>query len=319
MEITAKTLAEVLGGEVVGNPEEKVSSPARIEQGKKGDICFFANPKYERYIYDTKASVLLVNKSFVPKKEIPATLIKVDDAYESVARLLEYFSSLKKTKPRGNRLWARFNCFSTVVACSARIGRGTHIYPNVYIGPKVRIGKNCLIYPGVRICHDCVVGDNCILQANVVVGGDGFGFAPEADGSYRKIPQTGNVIIEDNVEIGALTSIDRATMGSTIIRKGVKIDDLCMVAHNVEIGENTVMAAQSGIAGSTKIGKGCVIGGKVGIQGHLTIADGTKIAGGSGVMGSIKKEGTSIMGSPAFDYHQFMRAYAMFKNAPLGK
>lgn len=319
MEITAKTIAEYLGGEVVGNPEEKVSSPARIEQGKKGNICFFANPKYEHYIYDTKASVLLVNKSFVPKKEIPATLIKVDDAYASVAKLLEFFSSLKKTKVRGNRLHARFNCFSTSIACSARIGRGTHIYPNVYIGPKVRIGRNCIFYPGVRIYHGCVIGNNCVFHANVVIGGDGFGFAPTEDGSYKKIPQLGNVVIEDDVEIGACSSVDRATMGSTILRKGVKLDDLCMVAHNVEVGENTVMAAQSGIAGSTKVGKGCVIGGKVGIAGHITIADGTKIAGGSGVMGSIKEPGTLIMGSPAFDYHQYMRAYAIFKNAPLKK
>lgn len=319
MEITAQTIADLLGGEVEGNPQEKVAAPARIEQGKRGNICFFANPKYERYIYETKASVLIVNRSFVPKREIPATLIKVDDAYASVAILLRWFDALGNSKVRGNRFHARFNCFSDSIALSASLGRGTHIYPNVYIGAKVRVGRNCIIYPGVRIYRDCEIGDNCIIHANAVIGADGFGFAPAPDGSYSKIPQLGNVVIESDVEIGACTTVDRATMGSTIIRRGVKIDDHCMVAHNVEIGENTVMAAQSGIAGSTKVGKGCVIAGKVGIAGHLTIADGTKIAADSGVLGSIREPGTNVMGSPAFDYHQYMRAYAIFKNSPLKK
>lgn len=319
MEITAQTIADLLGGEVEGNPQEKVVAPARIEQGKKGNICFFANPKYERYIYETKASVLIVNRSFEPKREIPATLIKVDDAYASVAIFLRWFDALGSSKVRGNRFHARFNCFSDSIASSASLGRGTHIYPNVYIGPKVKVGRNCIIYPGVRIYRDCEIGDNCIIHANAVIGADGFGFAPAPDGSYSKIPQLGNVVIESDVEIGACTTVDRATMGSTIIRRGVKIDDHCMVAHNVEIGENTIMAAQSGIAGSTKVGKGCVIAGKVGIAGHLTIADGTRIAADSGVMGSIREQGTSVMGSPAFDYHQYMRAYAIFKNSPLKK
>ena len=317
MEITAKTIAELLSGDIVGNPDEKVTSPARIEQGRKGNICFFANPKYEHYIYDTKASVLLVNRSFVPKGEIPATLIKVDDAYAAVAVLLDFFNSLRRSKVRGNRFFARFLSPSTHIALSARIGRGTHIHPNVYVGPGVKIGKNCVLNPGVRIYHDCVIGDNCVFHSNTVIGGDGFGFAPTQDGSYRKIPQLGNVIVEDNVEIGSCTTVDRATMGSTIIRRGVKIDNLCMVAHNVEIGENTVMAAQSGIAGSTKIGKCCVIGGKAGVVGHISVADGTKIAGGSNLMGSVKKPGSELMGYIAMDYRQFMRAYALFKNAPL--
>lgn len=319
MEITVKAIADYLGGEIVGNPDTVITAPARIEQGKKGSICFFANPKYEHYIYETKASALLINKSFEPKSEIPAVLIKVDDAYASVAKLLEYFNSLKKTKLRGNRFHARFNSFSTTVACSAKIGRGTHIFPHVYIGPRVKIGKNCIIYPGVRIYHDCVIGDNCVFHANTVIGGDGFGFAPTDDGSYKKIPQLGNVIIEDDVEIGSCSTVDRATMGSTIIHKGVKIDNLCMIAHNVEIGENTVMAAQSGIAGSAKVGKRCVIGGQAGIQGHISIADDTKIAGGSGIMGNIKVPGSQMMGRPAFEYRQYMRAYALFKNAPLNK
>lgn len=319
MEITAQMIADMLGGEVSGNPHEKVSAPSRIEQGKRGDICFLANPKYEHYIYDTKASVLIVNRSFVPKREIPATLILVDDAYASVAKLLDYFNSLRRTKLRGNRFHARYNCFSNNIASSASIGRGTHIFPNVYMGPKVKVGRDCIIYPGVRIYRDCEIGDRCIIHANAVIGSDGFGFAPQPDGSYSKIPQTGKVVIESDVEIGACTTIDRATMGSTIIRRGVKIDNQCMVAHNVEIGPDTVMAAQSGIAGSTKVGARCVIGGKVGIAGHLVIADGTKIAADSGVMGSIKEPGATLMGSPAFDYHQYMRAYALFKNAPLKK
>lgn len=253
MEITAKTLAEVLGGEVVGDPSVTVSGPARIEQGRKGTICFYANPKYEHYVYQTKADILLVNRDFEPKSPIAATLIKVDDAYASVAKLLSYFSSLKKRRLRGNRLAARLS-LRTSVSASARIGKGTHIFPQVYVGPRVKIGSNCILYPGVRIYHDCVIGDNCILHGNAVIGADGFGFAPVEDGSYEKIPQLGNVVLEDDVEIGACTTVDRATMGSTVVRRGVKIDNLCQVAHNVEMGSDTVMAALSGIAGSAKVG-----------------------------------------------------------------
>jgi len=315
MEVTAQTIADLLGGIIDGDSNVIVTGPARIEFAKPGDVCFFANPKYEHYIYDTKASVLLINKSFVPKRQIPATLIRVDDAYSSIPVLLEYFNSLKRSKKRGNRILARLNP-SVSIACSARIGKGTHMYPQVYVGPNVRIGRNCIIYPGVRIYHDCVIGDNCIIHANVVIGADGFGFAPMEDGSYRKIPQTGNVVIGNNVELGAGCTIDRATMESTIIRDGVKLDDQCMVAHNVEIGENTVMAAQGAIAGSTKIGKNCIFGGKCAIAGHITIADHTSLAGASGILGNVREPGQSLMGTPAFEYHQYMRAYAMFKNAP---
>lgn len=318
MTVTAKTLAELLGGEISGDPEVVVTSPARIEYAKKGNICFFANPKYEKYIYDTKASILLVNRSFIPKADIPATLIKVEDAYSCVPVLLEYFSSLRKSARKGNRFVARLCCIRTYfIAASARIGRGTHIYPQVYIGKKVRIGKKCIIYPGVKIYDGCEVGDNCIIHANTVIGADGFGFAPLEDGTYRKIPQLGNVIIGNNVELGACCTIDRATMGSTIIHDGVKLDDQCMIAHNVEVGENTVMAAQCAIAGSAKIGKHCIFGGKSAVAGHVTIADNTSLAGDSAILGNVKEEGKSLMGSPAFDYHQFMRAYALFKNAPL--
>ena len=313
--VTAQILADVLGGELVGNPSAEVSGPARIEYARGGNICFYANPKYEKYIYDTKASVLLVCKNFAPKRELPdtLTLIKVDDAYAAVPVLLEYFNKLRSGRLHGNRLVARLR---GGIALSARIGRGTHIFPGVYIGPGCRIGRGCILYPGVRIYHGCTVGDGCIIHANAVIGADGFGFAPLEDGSYRKIPQTGNVVLEDNVEIGASTCIDRATMGSTLIHRGVKIDDLCMIAHNVEIGADTVMAAQSGIAGSTHIGARCVIAGKVGIAGHLKIADCTTICAGSGVQGSVRESGKVLMGYPAFDYHKYMRAYAIFKNAP---
>ena len=314
MEITAQTLADLLGGEIVGDPRTVVTGPARIEQGRKGDVCFLANPKYEHYIYDTKASVLLVNKSFVPSAPVPATLIKVDDAYRAVSVLLDFFSRQKHARKRGNRLWARLSLRRSV-ACSARIGKGTYVYPQVYLGPHVKVGKNCILYPGVRIYHDCVIGDNCILHAGVVIGADGFGFAPLEDGSYRKIQQLGNVVIEDDVEIGANSTVDRATMGSTIVRKGVKIDNLCQVAHNVEVGQNTVMAALAGIAGSARIGAHCMIGGQSGVAGHVTVADGTVLAGQSGIIGNIRKPGTSLMGYPAIEYGTYMRAYAKFKRS----
>lgn len=313
MKTTVQNLAQMLDGEVVGDPQTVVSAAARIECGKPGDVCFLANPKYEKYAYSTKASALVVGRDFVPKQDISAVLIKVDDAYAAVPVMLSLFGRGRKLG--AGRLAARLSC-STSIARSARIGKGTRIFPQVYLGPEVRIGRGCIIYPGVKIYQGCTVGDNCIIHANAVIGADGFGFAPLEDGTYRKIPQTGNVVIEDDVEIGACTTIDRATMGSTIIRRGVKIDDQCMVAHNVEIGENTVMAALSGIAGSTKVGKHCVIAGMVGIAGHLTIADNTTIAADSGVQGSIRTPGGTYMGSPAFDYHKFMRAYALFKNAP---
>ena len=314
MEITAQTLAELLGGELVGDPQVVVVRPARIEQARPGDICFFANPKYEHYIYETKASVLLVNKSFEPKRPIPCTQIRVENAYESVSVLLDFFSRQRHAQKKGNRLWARLSLRRSV-ACSARIGKGTHIYPQVYVGPRVKVGKNCILYPGVRIYHDCVIGDNCILHAGVVIGADGFGFAPQKDGSYHKIQQLGNVVIEDDVEIGANATVDRATMGSTLVRKGVKIDNLCQVAHNVEVGENTVMAAMTGIAGSTRIGQNCVFGGQSGVVGHITVADHTTLAAQSGIIAAVRKPGTTLVGYPALEYGTFMRAYAKFRSS----
>lgn len=312
MKITAKDIAEHLGGTIEGNPDTVVSSPARIEYGKSGSICFLANPKYEHYVYTSKAGVILVNRTFQPKQAVSATLIRVDDAYKAVADLLGWWSGLKKSPRGGNRL-QRFFDYTVRIACSARIGRGTRIYSQVYVGPRVKIGRGCIIYPGVKIYHDCTIGDNVIIHANAVIGADGFGFAPCPDGTYKKIPQTGNVVIEDNVEIGANSTVDRATMGSTVIGKGVKIDNLCQVAHNVEIGDNTVMAALSGIAGSSKIGRHCVIGGQSGVIGHVELADNTTIAARTGVIGNVRKEGTTLLGFPAIDPKEYMRAYAVFR------
>ena len=329
MKFTAREIAEHLGGEVIGEPDVLVDSPARIEYGKKGDICFFANPKYEKYLYSTKASIVLVNRSFTPKEAVSATMIAVDDAYQAVADLLEWFSSQKRARRKGNRLAQLLRCRSvkgkighrtyigtqTVVERGATVGRDCQIYPQVFIGENVSIGDNVTIYPGVRIYHDCVIGSNCILHSGCVIGADGFGFAPRQDGTYKKIRQTGNVVIEDDVEIGANTCIDRATMGSTIIRRGVKLDDLIMVAHNVEIGADTVIAAQTGIAGSTHIGEHCVFGGQTGIGGHITIAPNTTFAAKTGLMKDWKTPGQSLMGYPAMTYMQYMRAYSAFKRS----
>lgn len=314
MEITAQTLAELLDGELVGDPNVVVVRPARIEQARPGDVCFFANPKYEHYIYETKASVLLVNKSFEPKQPVPCTQIRVENAYASVSVLLDFFNRLRHAQKKGNRLWARLSLRRSV-AYSARIGKGTYLYPQVYLGPRVKVGKNCILYPGVRIYHDCVIGDNCILHAGAVIGSDGFGFAPQPDGSYHKIQQLGNVVIEDDVEIGANAAVDRSTMGSTIIHKGVKLDNLCHIAHNVEVGANTVMAAMTGIAGSTRIGTHCTFGGQSGAVGHIEVADNTTVGAQSGVIASVRKPGTTLVGYPALEYGTFMRAYAKFRSS----
>lgn len=310
--VSAQDIATRLGGELVGNPDVTVSAPARIESGRPGTVCFYANPKYERYVYGCKADVLIVNRTFVPRQPVSATLVKVDDAYAAVAELLVWFEQLRRSRPRGNRFLSRLSLRRSI-APSARIGRGTCIFPQVYIGARVRIGRDCILYPGVRIYHDCVIGNGCILHANAVIGADGFGFAPTADGSYKKIPQTGNVVLEDDVEIGACTTVDRATMGSTVIRRGVKLDNLCQVAHNVEVGPDTVMAAQSGIAGSAKIGQGCIIGGQSGVTGHVSVAGHTTIAARTGVIGNVRKEGEVLLGYPAIDHKTYMRAYARFK------
>lgn len=329
MKLSARQIAEHLGGDIIGNPDVQVTSPARIEYGRSGNICFLANPKYEKYLYSTGAGIVLVNRSFTPKEPVKATMIAVDDAYQAVADLLDYFSSLKKSRKRGSWLFniLRFNSIRgragrgtyigefTVVERKARIGRDCQIHPQVYIGTNVRIGDNVTIYPGVKIYHDCVIGNNCILHAGCVIGADGFGFAPREDGSYKKIQQTGNVVLEDDVELGANTCIDRATMGSTIIHKGVKLDDLVMIAHNVEIDANTVMAAMCGVAGSTHIGEHCTFGGQCGIGGHIYIAPNTTLAAKTGLMRDWKTPGDNLMGYPAMHYMQYMRAYSAFKKS----
>ena len=326
MEFKAKEIAEILGGTVDGNPEATVTTFARIESGKPGSICFFANPKYEQYVYTCKADIIIVNNTFEPKEPVSATLLRVEDSYAAVAALLDYVTAKKRSfkRYRGCRSsikWSSKIGRKVYVGDFAYIGRKavigdyTKIYEHVYIGDDVKIGSNCIIYPGVKIYPGMEIGNNVIIHANAVIGADGFGFAPLEDGTWKKIEHTGNVIIEDYVEIGANTCIDKSQMGSTIIRKGAKIDDLCMIAHNVEVGRNTVMASMTGIAGSTKIGEHCIFAGQVGVAGHITIADNTTIAAQSGIMGSIKTSGQTLMGSPAISYRQYLRSYAAFKNS----
>ena len=326
MEFTAKQLAQVLHGTVDGDPQTKVSDIAKIEHGKPGQLCFYANPKYEQYVYTCQASILLVNKDFEPKEKLQATLVRVDDTYSALATLLKYVSARKRTdrRHRGFRsswfLTTRFGKkvylgSHSYVGHHAVVGDYTKIFENVYIGDETKIGKHCIIYPGVVIYPGMIIGDNVIIHANAVIGSDGFGNAPQPDGSWEKIEHLGNVIIGDNCEIGAGTTIDRAEFESTILGKGVKIDNLCQIAHNVEIGDNTVMAAQCGIAGSTKIGKNCVLAGQVGVAGHLKIADNTTLAAQTGVIGNVRKEGQVLFGSPALPIRTFLKSYAKFKQA----
>ncbi|OFY38680.1 MAG: UDP-3-O-(3-hydroxymyristoyl)glucosamine N-acyltransferase [Bacteroidetes bacterium GWF2_40_14] len=325
MEIKAQTIADLLNGEIIGDSETKVSTITKIEQGKRGSICFYANPQYEKYLYNSKASIILINRDFEPSSKLPSPcIIKVDNAYQAMPLLLDLFNTVKAKSKRGRGFFTKISWSAKIgkgayvgshsyVGKHAIIGKGSQIYPHSYIGDSVIIGENTIINPGVKIYPACKIGSNCIIHANVVIGADGFGFAPSANGVYKKIPQIGNVIIEDDCEIGANTTIDRATMGSTIIRRGVKLDNLIQIAHNVEVGENTVMAAQVGIAGSTTIGKNCRIGGQVGIADHVHIADNTIIVSQAGVMSSIKEEGRVVAGTPAFDYKDYIKAYAIFR------
>ncbi|MBO5418564.1 MAG: UDP-3-O-(3-hydroxymyristoyl)glucosamine N-acyltransferase [Bacteroidales bacterium] len=326
MEFKAKEIAEILGGTVDGNPDATVSTFARIESGKPGAICFFANPKYEHYVYECKADIIIVNKTFEPQKAVSATMVRVDDAYAAVASLLDYVTAKKRSYRRYRGLRSRIRWSSKIgrkvyvgdfayVGRRAVIGDYTKIYEHVYVGDDVRIGKNCIIYPGVRIYPGMVIGDNVIIHSNAVIGADGFGFAPLEDGTWKKIEHTGNVIIEDDVEIGANTCVDKSQMGSTVIRKGVKLDNLCQIAHNVEVGPNTVMAAMVGVAGSSKIGEHCILGGQVGIAGHLTVADNTSFGAQAGLISNVKKPGQAYLGTPAIPYMDYMRSYAVFKKA----
>jgi len=326
MNFTAAVIAEFLKGRVEGDPQASVNDVSKIEQGKTGTLSFLANPKYEEYIYKTKSTIVIVNEDYKARQEIGATLIRVKNAYESFAELLRLYEQSKPKKSGISKLASIDQSATlgkdlyvgefTVIHENVTIGKEVRIYPQVYIGDNVTIGEGTLIHPGVRIYEGCEIGANCVIHSGAVIGGDGFGFAPNQENNYEKVPQMGNVIIEDHVEIGANTTIDRATMGSTIIRKGVKLDNLIMIAHNVEVGENTVMAAQTGVSGSTKIGKNCMFGGQVGIVGHLNIADGVKIGAQSGIQKNIRKEGHAVQGSPALDFSYWQRCYVVFKNLP---
>ncbi len=325
MEFTAQLIANYLKGEIVGNPEETVHDISRIEEGKKGTLAFLANPKYEKYLYETQASIVLINKNLHIDKKVNATLIKVDDAYQAFAALLNlYTSSLPQKKGTDAQSYIHetakvgTDCYIGAFAFigeKAVIGNNVKIYPQVYIGDNVSVGDNTTLYPGVKIYKDCIIGKNCILHASAVVGSDGFGFAP-GEGVYQKIPQLGNVIIEDNVEIGSNTSIDRATMGSTIIHKGTKLDNLIQIAHNVEIGENTVICGQSGVAGSTKVGNNVMIGAQAGVVGHITVADEVKIGAQSGVSHSLTNKGEIVLGSPAYNIRETKKSLIIIKRLP---
>ncbi len=326
MQISATELSQLLDGTVEGDPTVTVSAPSKIEEGTPGTISFLANPKYESYAYQTQASILLVSKNFQPSHPITATLIRVENVYAAISFLLEKFDQ-KPQPASGIATQAAIHeevemgentsvGIYSVIESGVSIGADTIIYPQVYVGKDVKIGKNVILYPGVKIYHGCEIGDHCILHANVVIGSDGFGFLPDQDGNFKKIPQIGNVILENNVEIGANTVIDRATMGSTVLKAGVKLDNLIQIAHNVEVGENTAIAAQAGIAGSTKIGKNCLIGGQAGFVGHIKVADGSKVQAQSGVAASIKEPGKAVYGSPALPYGDYLKAYAVFKQLP---
>ncbi len=325
MKFTAAQIAGILEGEVVGDPNAEVYKLSKIEEGTAGSLTFLANPKYTNFIYTTQATITIVNTTFVPEQDITTTLIKVEDAYQSFSKLLEYYNQVKLMKSGieqpsvisegvtyGPDLYLGSFCY---IGKNVTIGKNVKIYPNSFIGDNVIIGDNCVFFAGVRIYSETLIGSNCTLHSGTIIGSDGFGFAPQDDGTYKKVPQIGNVIIEDDVEIGACSTVDRATLGATIIRKGVKLDNHIQVAHNVEIGSNTVIASQTGIAGSTKIGKNCMIGGQVGFAGHLVIGDHVKIQGQSGITRNLS-DGETVQGTPAITYGDYSKSYVHFKNLP---
>jgi UDP-3-O-[3-hydroxymyristoyl] glucosamine N-acyltransferase len=323
MKFTAGQIAGILEGELEGNPNVTVSKLAKIEEGEKGSLTFLANPKYTPHIYTTKSSVTIVNRNFIAEHDLTTTLIKVDDAYESFSKLLSYYNQVKNIKTgietpsfiSASAIYG-IDCYIGAFAYigeNTKLGNQVKIYPNAYIGDNVLIGDNVVVYAGAKIYSESVIGNNCVIHSGAIVGSDGFGFAPSSNGEFNKIPQTGNVILEDNVDVGAGTTIDRATLGSTILRKGVKLDNQIQIAHNVEIGEHTVIAAQTGVAGSAKIGKHCMIGGQVGIVGHITIGDHVRIQAQSGIGRNIKN-GEIIQGSPALTYGDYNKSYVHFKN-----
>ncbi|NRB84892.1 MAG: UDP-3-O-(3-hydroxymyristoyl)glucosamine N-acyltransferase [Winogradskyella sp.] len=325
MKFTAEQIAGILEGKIVGNPNIEVSKLAKIEEGTEGSLTFLANPKYKSYIYTTKASITIVNSDFQPEEELATTLIKVDDAYGAFTKLLEYYNQIKLNKsgieqPSSISDSAKIGegiyigAF-TYIGDNVTIGNNVKIFPNSYIGDNVAIGDNSIVFSGAKVYSDCVIGSSCVINSGAIIGADGFGFAPNDKGEYSKVPQIGNVIIEDFVDIGAGTTIDRATLGSTVIRRGVKLDNQIQIAHNVEIGKNTVIAAQTGVAGSTKIGENCQIGGQVGIVGHITIGNNVKIQAQSGI-GRHVKDNEVLQGSPALTYGDYNKSYVYFKNLP---
>jgi len=325
MKFKAIQIAEILEGVVVGDENVEVHKLSKIEEGEKGSLTFLSNPKYTQFIYTTNASIAIVNNDFIPESEIETTLIKVPDAYKAFSKLLEFYNQAKLNKSGietpsfiaenatiGEDIYLGAFAY---ISNNVKIGNNVKIYPNVYIDENVKIGDNTIVFSGSKIMSDTVIGENCIINAGAVIGADGFGFAPNEEGVFSKIPQIGNVIIEDNVDIGAATTIDRATLGATIIRKGVKLDNQIQVGHNVEIGKNTVIAAQTGIAGSSKIGENCMFGGQVGIAGHLVIGNNVRIQAQSGIGRNIK-DNEVIQGSPAFGYSDWNKSYVYFKNLP---
>jgi len=325
MEFTAEQIAGILDGEIQGDPEAKVSKLAKIEEGVDGALTFLANPKYTPHIYTTQASVTIVNRDFVPEKEIKTTLIKVDDAYKSFSKLLEYYNQVKNNKvgienpsfksdtaSHGENVY--LGAFS-YLGENVVLGENVKIYPHAYIGDNTTIGNDVTIFSGAKIYSDTEIGNNCVINSGAIVGVDGFGYAPDENGEFQKIPHIGNVILEDNVEVGAAATIDRATLGATIIRRGVKLDNQVHIAHNVEIGSHTVIAAQTGIAGSTKIGKYCLFGGQVGVAGHMTIGNKVRVQAQTGI-GHRVKDGEKLYGSPAIDYGNYVKSYVHFKNLP---
>ncbi|MFP4846787.1 UDP-3-O-(3-hydroxymyristoyl)glucosamine N-acyltransferase [Winogradskyella sp. PE311] len=325
MKFTAEQIAGILEGTIVGDPNIEVSQLSKIEEGKKGSLTFLANPKYKSFIYKTEASITIVNSDFESEEPLKTTLIKVEDAYGAFTKLLEYYNQIKLNKTGiekssfisdsakiGETIY--IGAF-TYIGDNVIIGDNVKIFPNSYIGDNVSIGDNSIVFAGGKIYSDCIIGNNCVINSGAIIGADGFGFAPNEKGEYSKVPQIGNVILEDNVDIGAGTTIDRATLGSTIIRKGVKLDNQIQIAHNVEIGKNTVIAAQTGIAGSTKIGENCQIGGQVGIVGHITIGNNVRIQAQSGI-GRHVKDNEVLQGSPALTYGDYNKSYVYFKNLP---
>ncbi|MDF1694733.1 MAG: UDP-3-O-(3-hydroxymyristoyl)glucosamine N-acyltransferase [Saprospiraceae bacterium] len=326
MKITTGEIATIVEGTVEGDPDVMIHGPSPIDEGKPGTVSFLSNPKYEQFLYSTNASAVLVHEDFSPLMKINPSLIRVKDVGLSIAKLFEHFSTRKVPSHHiSDDAFIHEDAIISpnisvgmfsVISKGAEIGAGSVIHSHVFLGENVKIGKNVTLFPGVKIYNDCEIGDNCVFHSNVVIGSDGFGFSKDSSGNYEKIPHLGKVIIESDVEIGSNSTVDRGTIGDTIIRKGVKLDNLVQIAHNAEIGENTVMAAQSGVAGSSKVGKNCVIGGQVGIIGHLKIADGTMIQGQSGVTRNVRKENSKLYGTPAISYQSYLKSYAHFRTLP---